>query len=882
MGVDIKFSVLLSITSALFLFLNFVQAQNPVPFEAQWSSASFGPDGPWQAVEVTLGDDSKVALYPGHIFQSWIINTEYCKLNNSNGCYASKAGTYNNALALQDGSGSTSGIVYEPPISDWMVGMEFAGKSPKFWVEAMQLKSGASNGPTHEVANVSLSILEDQMLAYPGGKWYPAFAGCLGIGAPNTINQSFSTDTYPVNASLVPGMLWAQQKTPSNSFSMHIGSVFSRMGGSLLYGGYDRNRLVGDVLVADNDFIDDPITLKDISIDVVQGASPFNFTTQDGLLTSGNRSMGNGLRVSVDGCAPYITLPKSTCDNIALHLPVTYDTNLGLYLWDVDSPKYSQIVSSASALSFTFLSDANTKPLTIRVPFIHLNLTLTEPLVESPAQYFPCFTGGAGRYALGRAFLQDAFLGANWGKSKWWLGQAPGPNIQLSSSISPISADDTVITPGNNNWEESWKGAWKVLTDDEANGAAPVEPPVQTGPASDVNQETSAPEGLSTGAIAGIAVGGVVVLALIGLESHHDTMTAVYIMILNSRHQRDLWRHMALRWYRTGSIMDILCYTMPSNPGLVLIHQISSSSYSASLASSAVDYPVEHGRRYHAFRPGAYFMPNDEHEMDRLDLSHATVLKLLGERLYLAPLEKDHVQNILDIGTGTGIWAMEMGDFFPEAQIYGNDLSPIQPDWVPPNVKFEVDDVESPWLDDRKYDYIFCRFMFGSIKDWPNLVKNIYDNLNPGGWAEFIDINSEYYSTDGTLTEDHAARKWNKTLLDAIGTMGREISPGPKLESWVRDAGFEKIFHKKHVVPVGPWPKDPHYKQLGLMNVMQALKGLEGFTMRVFCGVLGRTPAEVMVELAAVRKELKTLHAFHAQYDVHVVYGQKRLQGEST
>ncbi|KAJ0319122.1 hypothetical protein COL5a_010336 [Colletotrichum fioriniae] len=29
-----------------------------------------------------------------------------------------------------------------------------------------------------------------------------------------------------------------------------------------------------------------------------------------------------------------------------------------------------------------------------------------------------------------------------------------------------------------------------------------------------------------------------------------------------------------------------------------------SSSYTASLASSAVDYPIEFGRRYHAFRPG--------------------------------------------------------------------------------------------------------------------------------------------------------------------------------------------------------------------------------------------------------------------------------------
>lgn len=46
---------------------------------------------------------------------------------------------------------------------------------------------------------------------------------------------------------------------------------------------------------------------------------------------------------------------------------------------------------------------------------------------------------------------------------------------------------------------------------------------------------------------------------------------------------------------------------------------------------------------------------------------------------------------------------------------------------TPPNVKFEVDDVESPWLGDRKYDFIVCRWMMGSIKDWPKLVKGIYE-----------------------------------------------------------------------------------------------------------------------------------------------------------
>lgn len=52
---------------------------------------------------------------------------------------------------------------------------------------------------------------------------------------------------------------------------------------------------------------------------------------------------------------------------------------------------------------------------------------------------------------------------------------------------------------------------------------------------------------------------------------------------------------------------------------------------------------------------------------------------LCGGRLHIAPLV--HPKTILDIGTGTGIWAMEMADQYPESMIIGTDLSPVQPTW---------------------------------------------------------------------------------------------------------------------------------------------------------------------------------------------------------
>ena len=34
-----------------------------------------------------------------------------------------------------------------------------------------------------------------------------------------------------------------------------------------------------------------------------------------------------------------------------------------------------------------------------------------------------------------------------------------------------------------------------------------------------------------------------------------------------------------------------------------------------------------------------------------------------------------------------GLWAIDFADEFPEAEVTGTDISPIQPTWIPPNLK---------------------------------------------------------------------------------------------------------------------------------------------------------------------------------------------------
>jgi SAM-dependent methyltransferase len=135
-------------------------------------------------------------------------------------------------------------------------------------------------------------------------------------------------------------------------------------------------------------------------------------------------------------------------------------------------------------------------------------------------------------------------------------------------------------------------------------------------------------------------------------------------------------------------------------------HAVDSST--TSLSSSVMAFRMEYGRRYHAFDDDAYWLPNDEEEMSRLDLQHIVWSLCLNGRLCIAPLPTE-MERVLDLGTGTGKWAIEFADKHPTVQVIGTDLSPIQPTCVPPNCSFVVDNIEDEWIFREPFDYIHSR-----------------------------------------------------------------------------------------------------------------------------------------------------------------------------
>ncbi|KAE9364099.1 S-adenosyl-L-methionine-dependent methyltransferase [Stipitochalara longipes BDJ] len=297
---------------------------------------------------------------------------------------------------------------------------------------------------------------------------------------------------------------------------------------------------------------------------------------------------------------------------------------------------------------------------------------------------------------------------------------------------------------------------------------------------------------------------------------------------------------------------------------------------STSVRSSVYQFVEEHGRTYHRYREGKYCLPNDEREQDRLDLQHHLFRLTLDGELFIAPLKNlpGGLHNVLDIATGTGIWAMEFADQFPSAKVIGTDLSPIQPEFVPPNCFFEVNDAEDPWIFTHQFDYIHGRALGSCFKSHFEVIKTAASFLRPGGYLELQDfIIPLHRCIDDTVLGTHFER-WNNLMLAGTAALGQDWSRAALYKEYFEEVGLVDIVELKYNWPVGRWARGKKEKTLGAWYRENFLSGMQGFTLAVLTRGLGMTVTEVEVLLAGVRSDINS-NQLHMYIPIRVVYGRK-------
>lgn len=296
--------------------------------------------------------------------------------------------------------------------------------------------------------------------------------------------------------------------------------------------------------------------------------------------------------------------------------------------------------------------------------------------------------------------------------------------------------------------------------------------------------------------------------------------------------------------------------TMPNASSTVLDHGDSFASSAASdytgdegtdstcsLDSAHLNHVREHGRRYHAEPQGEsrrYLWPNDKRQQELLDLLHAAELCLLDGRLHEAPIRRD-VQGVLGVGTGTGIWAIDFADDHPGAQVIGTDISPIQPQWVPPNLEFQMDDVNLEWTFEERFELVHSRGMTGSITDWVEFAQGAFGALQSGGYFECHELSMSFRSDDKTHENCESIIRWEGFWKDVGDRSGRSFTAAEDgtLEWSMESAGFTDIKTRVYKMPVGGWPKDARLKEVGLYTHAALNMDLEGLLLRPAVEVLG-------------------------------------------
>lgn len=311
------------------------------------------------------------------------------------------------------------------------------------------------------------------------------------------------------------------------------------------------------------------------------------------------------------------------------------------------------------------------------------------------------------------------------------------------------------------------------------------------------------------------------------------------------------------------------------------------SSILTEISDSSSYFTEAGGRLFHSHSNNSHYpLPVDTPEQERLTVLHKCLHRVIGAH-YVGPVQQ-HLRfvpgqpqkRVVDIGTGNGVWPMDMGEQFPHVLFRAFDLVPIATRFPLNNVRFEIDDLnnsETRWNADT-IDMVHARDVSLAVRHLPSFLAEVTRILRPGGlflsceWGFYPAFHPDYRNGPAAIAAPGVARFYRE-LLNVLGSV-EGIFPMEHATIPYRMAAsgrFTRIISRKYYLPIGPWHVHPHVNETG-----QAMR----WSLLVFADSVrplflraGKSEADIEQIMERLRKDLKEVPYLVAEY--HTVWAQK-------
>ena len=265
-----------------------------------------------------------------------------------------------------------------------------------------------------------LPTLEKQVIA---GYWTNDFyLGSLGL-SPVPFNFTDLNDPLP---SMLES-LYNQSLIPSRSWAYSAGAHYQDppVFGSLTLGGFDTTRFEPNNLTFafGADFSRDLlVSLYSITYDTI-GSFPL---------------LASNIDIFIDSLVTEIWLPVSVCQAFAQQFDLTWDIQGQLYF--VEDQVHTALVAQNPTFTFQIGQAGGSREVVdIVLPYAAFDLNLTAPIVGKTTRYFPLKQAqNSTQYTLGRTFLQESYVVADYERGNFSVSQALFPATSVAENLVAI------------------------------------------------------------------------------------------------------------------------------------------------------------------------------------------------------------------------------------------------------------------------------------------------------------------------------------------------------------------------------------------------------------------------------------------------------------